>query len=229
MVSPRLMRLFADAYGKVGFVEIGANDGVILDPLRPYIAERDWHGVLVEPIPHIFEKLAENYEGNARIALERAAIAPGGGTRKMYFVRAGAADESLPPWSDALGSFDREHVLREIGDVEDPAALISELEVPCLTVEELCAKHDLDPDLILCDAEGADGDIVESIDFERVRPRVLVYEHVNLSDEQRVRVEEMLAGIGYAQVADGLDTWSLDLVPEDDLSRAWRAILAELG
>ena len=223
------MRAFADAHETVEFVEIGANDGVILDPLRPYIADRDWRGVLVEPIPHIFERLAANYAEHPRIALEQAAIAPEAGTRTMYFVGEAADDEGLPPWRDALGSFDREHVLREIGDANDPAALVEEIEVPCLTVEQLCRKHGLEqPHLILIDTEGADGEIVESIDFDRLRPRLLVYEHVNLGAKQRGRCESMLAERGYAQVADGLDTWSLDLAPDDPLSGRWRAILDEL-
>jgi FkbM family methyltransferase len=230
MVSPRLMRVFADTLETVRFVEIGANDGVILDPLRPYIAERDWHGVLVEPIPHIFERLERNYGDNPRIALERAAIAPSSGSRTMYFVLEGADDEGLPPWRDALGSFDRDHVLTEIGGAADPESHLGEVEVPCMTVETLCRKHGFDePDLILIDAEGADGEIIESIDFDRIRPRLLVYEHVNLADEQRRRCEQMLAARGYALVADGLDTWSLDVLPDDALSGRWRSILEGLG
>ena len=190
MLSPRLMRAFADAHEAVSFVEIGANDGVLFDPLRPYIAERQWHGVLVEPIPHIFERLEGNYRDHPRIKLERAAIADRAGSRPMYFVRDGAEEDGLSPWRDAIASFDREHVIAELGEVTDPEALVESVEVPCMTVEELCAKHELGtPDLILIDAEGADAEIVASIDLERLRPRLLVYEHVNLDDDERGRLE----------------------------------------
>jgi FkbM family methyltransferase len=230
VISPKLMRAFADSHRSVTFVEIGANDGVLLDPLRPYIAERDWHGVLVEPIPHVFARLEENYRDNPRILLERAAIAPSEGTRTMYFVTEGTDAGGLPYFADALGSFDRDHVLAEIAEVENPEAHISEIEVPCLSVEGLCRKHGLDsPDLILVDTEGADGEIIESIDFGRIRPRLLVYEHVNLSAEQGARVEALLEGHGYMLVTDGLDTWSLDVAPDDPLSARWRAIASERG
>src|SRR5207245_6466419 len=44
-------------------VQIGSNDGVANDPINESLRARRWSGVLVEPIPYLFERLRANYEG----------------------------------------------------------------------------------------------------------------------------------------------------------------------
>jgi hypothetical protein len=53
----RLLRAFADAYPEASFLEIGAGDGVTADHLRPFVVSRPWHGIMVEPVPYVFEQL----------------------------------------------------------------------------------------------------------------------------------------------------------------------------
>ncbi len=39
------------------FIQVGANDGVLDDPIRALILEYRLAGLLIEPLPDIFEKL----------------------------------------------------------------------------------------------------------------------------------------------------------------------------
>ena len=39
------------------FVQVGANDGVNHDPIFHHVRKYNWKGLLIEPIPDIFEKL----------------------------------------------------------------------------------------------------------------------------------------------------------------------------
>ena len=48
---------------RLSFVQIGANDGVTGDPIRRFILEFGWSGVLVEPQLEIFEAAAEELSG----------------------------------------------------------------------------------------------------------------------------------------------------------------------
>ena len=75
VAGPRLLRAFADAYPDAFFVEIGSNDGERSDHLRPFILSRRWSGIMVEPVPYIFERLQRNYGGTDRIVLANLAIA----------------------------------------------------------------------------------------------------------------------------------------------------------
>lgn len=226
IIAPRLMFPFGDLNREATFIEIGANDGVLFDPLRPYIERYEWRGVLVEPIPHIFERLRERYERHSRIRLERAAIASADGRRSMYYVREpGAA--GTPKWAEQIASFHREHVLAHL-EGPDPEPLIGEIEVPCLSFNTLCARHGIETlDLLLIDAEGAEAEILAGLDLSMHSPRLLVFEHEHIATEALVGIERRLMGAGYELVRDGLDTWALDMRPEDELSRRWREAIAE--
>ena len=64
--------LEALAYGgkNVFFIQVGSNDATHNDPLRRFILERGWRGLMIEPVPHVFERLKRNYAN-------RPAITPG--------------------------------------------------------------------------------------------------------------------------------------------------------
>lgn len=227
LISPALLRLLDAERDPVFFVEIGANDGESFDPLAPFVADRGWRGLMVEPIPHVFARLRGNHGENDRVRLLNAAVGAEDGTRTIHHIREGAADPALPPWSDAIASFDRGHVLAQIEAAADPESLIAELEVECLSFATLCERHDVGPiDLLLIDAEGADWEILRSIDLEARRPRLIAYEHHHMAAAEREACEAMLGRHGYTLAAEGLDTWALDATPDDGLSERWRRVLA---
>ena len=53
------------------FVEIGANDGVNFDPLRPLVLEHHLRGLLVEPLPDRFASLQSNYRSETQLSFEK--------------------------------------------------------------------------------------------------------------------------------------------------------------
>ncbi len=224
MISVRLLAAFAGSYPGASFVEIGANDGELHDPIQPYIRSRQWRGVMVEPVPYLCERLRHNYAAEAdRVAIENAAIDSGGGRRPFYYLRPESERHDLPHWYHGLGSFDRRHLLESAGGDRDAIErLIVEAEVACLSLAELCSKHGIDRlDLLLIDAEGHDWEILRSVDFGDIHPRLLVFEHHNLGEADLAECEGALRAAGYHLVRDGLDTWCLDLSPHDPLSASW--------
>ena len=76
----------ASAERGAGFtvLQIGANDGVSLDPLSSLVRKHGWSGVLVEPNPVNFEKLQQTYANQPQVRLERAAITTHDGTVTLY-------------------------------------------------------------------------------------------------------------------------------------------------
>ena len=56
-------------------MQIGANDGVLDDPLRELITTHHLRGLLIEPLPDLFATLAENYKGETQLSFEQVAIA----------------------------------------------------------------------------------------------------------------------------------------------------------
>jgi FkbM family methyltransferase len=191
--------------GKVRFVNIGANDGLAGDPLREFIVTRGWEGILVEPVPFVFDRLARAYRGRRRVFCENAAIAEENGTLPFWFVR---KNDVLPPGYDQVGSFDKAQVLKhETGLFPGLGAFVESLPVTTLTVDGLLAKHGFaGVDVFLIDTEGYDARIVNRIDLARLAPRLIVYENAHVPPAENRACEERLRAAGYRVTSEGGNT-----------------------
>jgi FkbM family methyltransferase len=227
MAGPKLLRAFADAYPEAFFVEIGANDGEKYDHLRSTIRSRGWAGIMVEPVPYVFERLAQNYRDVDQVILEHAAIADRDGNLPLWSVRPPEPGESrrLPDWYDAIGSFSRETVLSHAPQIPDIEDRLIRLDVPTLTFASLCAKHGIEEvDLLVIDTEGYDHEILRSIDFTGIRPRLVIYEHFHLAPEERAGTAELMREAGYETMEEDFDTFCLDPGSDPGLVRTWRRL-----
>lgn len=177
------------------FLHIGAYDGAYQDPLPAMAIRHGWRGVMVEPQPPVFERLRENFAGQAeRWGFENTAVAAESGEMTFYTTR---------HQSSHVASFDRGNLLRRGVAPED----IVGVRVPTVTVEDLLARHGAPhAHLIQIDAEGYDGQIIRSIDLTRMRPEIIRYEHVNLFPSERAEVIEHLASHGYRFMLENADT-----------------------
>ncbi len=224
---PRTLAAFADAYPEAHFAQVGANDGDHHDHLRPYVLGRGWRGVLVEPVPYLFERLTANYGALDRLTLVNVAVGPADGRMPFFHLRDASEEErrTLPDWYDGVGSFNRDALLAHAAQIPDFAERIVEREVETLRFETLWRRHGLGRlDLLLIDTEGYDWEIIRSVDLAGLAPRLVIYEHFHLSPEDRAACREHLRTAGYLVKEEGLDT--LALREEDDRLtarfRRWR-------
>lgn len=202
----------AQALPDATFVQVGAHDGTQLDPLREAILGSRWTGVMVEPVPYVFERLALRYGDHPRLTLENVAIADVDGRLPFHLLRqADHDDEDVWRWYDALGSFRREVVLSHAHLVPDIEERIETIEVPCVTFDTLCARNGLDHvDVVQIDTEGYDRQVLELIDVPRLRPCLVLYEHLHLDAASRDAAEDLLTGHGFRLASDGMDTLAVD-------------------
>jgi FkbM family methyltransferase len=227
LAGPRLLRAFAEVHPEAFFIEIGANDGEGYDHLRPLIIEREWRGIMVEPVPYVFERLRDNYGSLARIALENAAIADRDGTLPFYHLAEASHPEreQLPDWYDAIGSLSRETVVAHRDEIPDIELRLVRAEVPCMTLATLCRKHSVRGiDLLVTDTEGYDEQILRQLDLDRLRPELIVYEHFHFAPEQRARCAERLRDAGYDVLEEAFDSFCLDTGADPRLLRLWKRL-----
>jgi FkbM family methyltransferase len=227
LAGPKILRAFAEAYPSAFFVEVGANDGHQHDHLRPILDEKPWQGIMVEPVPFVFERLRANYGDRPSIRLENVAIADRDGLLPFYHLRQAEdpAAAGLPSWYDGIGSFRRDAVLNHASLVPGLQERLACVEVPCLTFDSLCRRCGVSRvDLLLIDTEGYDHEILRRIDWNVHRPRLVVYEHYHLADEDRARLRSQLTGVGYELKEEGFDTWCLQTACDDRLTRAFRKL-----
>ncbi len=220
---------FARCYPKAFFIQVGSHDGTQLDPLREEILARKWSGIMVEPVPFVFERLRQNYGSNRRIALENVAIAERDGERPLYYVRE-TSDDGLPAWYDALASFRKDVILSErhkeiIPDIEQRVATIS---VPCLTFESLCKKHGVTGvDIVQIDTEGFDFEIIKLIDLQRLRPKIVMFERLHFDAATHEACLAHLRAHGYEGLSNPMDTLCMHtdvLARNRKLNRLWREL-----
>lgn len=195
---------------------------------------------MVEPLPWVFEHLRSNYRGQEGVTFENAAIARADGRVPFYYAAAPAEDrgqDDRPIWSDTIGSLSRAEVGKTIAaarafvahrrgiHIPGLESRIERTEVPGLTFESLCRKHLIrELDLLLIDAQGHDYQIIKGVDFERYRPRLLIYESITLSGGEREQCKAYLEGLGYETMDEGIDTWCHDPRSDDSLARCWRTV-----
>jgi len=192
------------------FLQIGANDGLTYDPIRKYVLRHHWRGLLVEPIPAVFAKLLENYKGENLLSFENAAVTAADGVVTLYSV-----DDRTPGSNSSLYStLDRRLLLETYG----PDVCYSELKIPGVSVTTLLTRHAVSKiDLLQIDTEGYDFEVIKSIDFERVRPVIIHYEHIHLTLEERYESYRYLNARGYNLAFGQWDTVALLRTANEEL------------
>lgn len=192
-------------------VQVGSNDGITGDPLRPYIEPYGWGGILIEPVPSLFHKLQKLYYNNPRIRTWSVAIGACIGITTFYYV----PDDihlhvpDLPAWVTQLGSFSKDHITKHCdGKLNDH---VQSMTINVMTLNDVLEIMDDPVDLIHIDAEGHDYDILHTIDFTVHKPSAIMFEHYHMTDDQKESVIDLLHSAGYIIARCGhMDTIVVD-------------------
>lgn len=193
------------AAGKpVRVLQIGANDGLRNDPVRPLVLRHRLPALFVEPLPDLFERLRANYADQPDVSFERCAVGERSGIGTLYRVR---PDPDLPEWLQGIASFDRSHLSSAKFGFPGLESRVESVQVPVSTIPELLEKHGIAAcDLLQIDTEGLDTRIVHWALDAGLRPAIIHYEFAHTPPDRRARCKSRLADLGYAFIDVGRDT-----------------------
>lgn len=194
---------------EVYFIQVGANDGLINDPLIYFIIlNKNWKGVLLEPLPDVFHHaLKPLHRRRSRLLLFNAAIANQPGESVIYRI-----SFSNKRWATGLTSFKKETLISKINDgyvercahkyndtlPDDRNTWIAEQTIRCVTFQQIIKESGFPQiDLIQIDAEGYDYQIIRMIPFHRIKPHVISFEHEHLSLQDKETCFQLLKEQGY--------------------------------
>ena len=210
LVDRDILRKLLDEYAcynsQVYFIQIGSHDGISGDPLHESIIKNKWKGVLVEPVDYLFNKLKKNYERVDGLIFENAAIDEKSGERIFYKIKMLKESEetNLPTWYNQLSSFHKNILLnRECHSIEEYRIenirdLIVETMVETITFDELLDKNNVSKfDVLHIDTEGHDYVILKNVNFNRIRPDIVIFEYHHLNNDDYESSLELLADEGY--------------------------------
>lgn len=167
------------------FVDIGAHDGVSFSNTLFLERQLDWTGLAVEPLPDAFQRLTLNrscVKVNGCVS-----AAPG----KARFRKISGYSEML---SGLVAQYDPRHLDRIDREVTARGGSIEDIEVRSYRLAALLEEHGLRRVHYLnIDVEGAELDVLRSIDFGAVDIEVLGIEN-NYRD---YRIPELMKRMGY--------------------------------
>ena len=179
-------------------LQIGANDGVRADPIRRFVVNHKWRGLLIEPLPVVFEELKQNYAGLSRVALRNIAIAEGDGHLPFYVPQKSCLGEN--PRLSGLCSLSKAQVIRVSWprDMQIPKIRSRRFEylpksVPTLLRDEKIAKIDV----LQIDAEGYDWRILSQFDLDGLGVKLINMEFFHLSEGEKHACILRLTNLGY--------------------------------
>jgi FkbM family methyltransferase len=198
------------------FAQIGAGGPVSNDFLMSLLGEFPlWRGVFMEPLGRVVEKLKAQY--GEKYIIRQCAISDFTGTAPFYYFATDAAQllngmiagsrhfsqEQL----DMFGSCNKEQVaecyrwaeVTNIVEILMGEGIWLEKKIEFETLGNVLDAHNMNPQLLIIDTEGADERILRDIDYDKFDLKILVYEHTWCHERSRDAIEGFLLGQGYKE------------------------------
>jgi len=182
----------------LSFIQIGANDGKMADPIYDFVSRNHERvkGIAVEPMKDVFQQLVNNYKLYNEIVPINLAIH--NIKKEVTLWRIDPEKEHLLPlWAKGIASFDREHLVKK--NLEEH--MIAET-VQCISLGDLVDKYNFaNVDLLQIDTEGYDSEIILNINFNKIKPQIIHFEHgfchSHMNEQTLLKVRKYLHDNGY--------------------------------
>ena len=176
-----------------GLVVIGAHFGVWLkDQINSVNNEKI---LLVEPVPYNYNRLKEDFKNNKNIHICTNAVFSENKIRKFYYVNENSIPKLGKHWASGIGSFNKNHILEHKTKrfkIEDHD--IVEIDIEFITFDSLIKKYLIKSiDKLQIDVEGAEYEILKSIDFKAIEIKSIQFEskHFDGTFKEGPKLEEI--------------------------------------
>jgi len=188
----------------IKFVQVGASDCGLNDPLKVYVRDGKAKGLIIEPVEEFIKQAEDQYRGISGLVFEKCAIDYKKGTRTIYKIK---NVPGLPDWAYQVCSFSRDVLLKHEKKIPKVKELVIEESVRTESLVDLMNKNNFrKPDLLLIDTEGYDADVLKMFPFKNHCPTLVIYEHKHLNEIQKANALELLKTHFYCLMTTSTDT-----------------------
>jgi FkbM family methyltransferase len=159
-----------------GLVVIGAHFGVWLESeITKY---QNQSILLVEPVPYNYNKLKDNFKNTKNIEICTNAIFSENKLDKFYYVNENSISKLGKHWASGIGSFNKDHILNhKTKRFNIKPEDIDEIEIKFITFDDLIENYSIQSiDKLQIDVEGAEFEILNSIDYKKTKINSLQFE-----------------------------------------------------
>lgn len=183
---------------KPKYVQVGANDGVLDDPIRHRTSEGRFSGVLLEPSPKYFGDLEATYAGFDDVETLNVGVSSEAGVMTLYQLEA-SFEADFPDWAKGCASVSRDAFVKALSSVKPISdEMVAECEINVDRLDAILSRADAeDADLLVVDVEGHEPAVFESFDFKDFTPKAVVFEHVKLSSRDIAVINQRMIDAGY--------------------------------
>jgi len=198
-----LLKLYFRHRPEASILQVGANDGETVDPLRPHLRDSALRALLIEPDPTLFARLDRLYAATDRVRTLNAAIGPAGFTGTFHLPDHGRADVPVR-YLSLLGSFRWGAIADHAHEIPETESWFQAVEMQTVPLSQVIAAHFPagGPDLICVDTEGFDAKVLESAGTLPASVDLIVYERKFLHPDEEAA---LIAGL----TAQGFGHWNL--------------------
>jgi FkbM family methyltransferase len=218
------LRDFYEAYFGSGkearVIQVGANDGIMCDPLRRFLVHRtnqNIRALLVEPIPYYYTKLRNLYADYPNITVLNVACGASCGRAPIYFIEPSVADQMNgdgPPndWAHGQGSFDRNVVKYWIErnrfrgedyvrNIDHYIESIISVDVEIIRLSDIEMSGQNDNLFLNIDVQGFELDVIRGIDWSHPPAYIVVEDYLNEASP----IDKYLIARGYFYLCGRVD------------------------
>jgi len=163
------------------YVDIGAHDGITYSNTAYFDLNLGWNGICIEPLIKPYEKLINNR--NAKTY--NLAISEKEGYQKFYTI-----DGYSEMLSGLVNNYDSSHKKRIKKEIKKYGGSKTKSKMQTQRLDQILDKNQIsNVDYLSIDTEGSELDILNSIDFEKVKFKI-----ISLEDHHTDKVNKLLIG-----------------------------------
>lgn len=159
-------------------VDVGANDGR-RNSNSYFFLQRGWSGILIEPNPVVFQKLAMYYQNQPTVRCVNVGCSDKAGVLPLFLGADGEAAEFSTLSRDDNDYFRRTRTEEAV-----------EVQVKKLT--DVLTENDSPPEIgiLSVDVETFDLEVLKGLDFSKFRPRIIITESYASKDPEKFKLLE---------------------------------------
>ena len=193
-------------------IQVGANDGIMCDPLRRFLVKgrnQDISAVLIEPLPYYYGKLHDLYRDYPGVTVVNVACGATRGRAPLYFIEPGVADKMngngpANNWAHGQGSFDP-NVIRYwiernrfrgdeyVRNIDIYLRSVISIDVDIIPLSDIAMSQKNDNLLVVIDVQGFELDVIRGINWDHPPAYIVLEDDLNKSGP----ISEYLAVRGY--------------------------------
>ena len=156
-------------------MNFGTSRASAVENLNKFI---DQNILLVEPVPYNIENLEKKFSKFENIYICKNAIFSQKKTSSFYYVDGKSINKLGKHWASGIGSFNKQHILdhksKRFNITEDD---IEKIEIEFITFDNLVDNYKIASiDNLQIDVEGAEFEILKSINFEKISVKSIQFE-----------------------------------------------------